>query len=85
MMGIPRFAYRMRDYGVTECIGSKDIETRQTQVAVIDGPSLAHFVFQNSRYDDRIDKSIVTNCNYAALGEATMQWLDRLQLYGFKM
>lgn len=83
-MGIPRFAYRMRDYALTQIIGAETI-TSQSQTAVIDGPSLAHFVFQTTKWDEKANSGIATQCNYADLGKAVIKWLDRLQLYGFEM
>lgn len=87
-MGIPRFAYRMREYGTVKIIGTQgreDESPRRRALAIIDGPSLAHALFHTLRCDEQSTESIATICSYSALGIAAIDWLDNLWSYGFEV
>lgn len=88
-MGIPRFAYRMRDYAHTEVIGTQNTEKNHTEEcarrAIIDGPSLAHFIFHSSTHGQRINQDIISECDYAETGRLAIAWLDLLCSNGFDM
>ena len=82
-MGVPGFASRMRQYGSYETIGRRKDEP--TTRAVIDGPSLAHHIFNVIKRDAAVGSGIVPQFDYAELGKATIRWLDELSQYGFDM
>ena len=85
-MGIPRFASRMRHCASIEVIATEERKSEiPNKLAVIDGPSLAHFIIQSEICGEYDNNTVLMQCNYAEAGEATIKWLERLQLYGFEM
>ena len=85
-MGIPRFAYRMQGYARTGVIGQAPEEPTKTRVAIIDGPSLAHSVYQTTRSDEPIGvRAYGGIVNYSGTAEAVITWLQLLEDHGFKM
>lgn len=81
----------MQACGLTTIIGSKsgrlvtDDSTSEAKFAVIDGPSLAHSLFNSNKVAERSNIGIATDYSYAALGKAAVDWLDQLQSHGFQM
>ena len=85
-MGIPGFLSRMRQYGFDRTIGRiESQEPEQSTVAVVDGPSLAHFLFQSTRSVEISYSTVVAQFDYVEIGKAAITWLDRLQTFAFDM
>lgn len=83
-MGIPRFASRIREYGATKVIGRRD--DARTACAIVDGPSLAHaLLHQTPEAVAANNGPIISRYDYAAIGQAALDWLDRLQDHGYTM
>lgn len=84
-MGISRFATRMRDYARRQAIGSQGGRVESIEkTAIIDGPSLAHCLFRALECNDH-NGTIGTAPDYAAMSNALLAWLARLEAYGFTM
>lgn len=100
-MGPPGFFSRVRAYGTYEDIGRTTASTEESQsqsqsqsqgqsttpaiVAIIDGPSFAHFLYDKLIKDECANDKIETFYRYAELGEAAIKWLDNLCSLGFTM
>lgn len=83
-MGIPSFASRMRGYGAVDVLGRRG--EPQNDGAVVDGPSLAHSLIQQTAGAlQSNDGAIMPRYSYSALGAAAIAWLRSLEEYGFHM
>ncbi|KAK3724070.1 hypothetical protein LTR37_001192 [Vermiconidia calcicola] len=80
-MGILNFWTRIKQYGARRVIPQPGAESSQITPAIIDGPALAHNVFETLRY--KANRSVVTQCNYAEVGHEVVEWLDKLALHGY--
>lgn len=83
-MGIPSFASRMRGYGSVGILSRR--EDSQTDRAIIDGPSMAHSLLQQT--DQAVQSyngTILPTYSYCALGEAAVTWLKNLEKCGFQV
>lgn len=54
-------------------------------VAIIDGPGLAHHIYYGLCEDSSSSSSTSTVITYGDCVHATIEWLDQLQGYGFRM
>lgn len=54
-------------------------------VAIIDGPGLAHHIYHGLCEDSSSSSSTSTVITYGDCVHATIEWLDQLQGYGFRM
>lgn len=92
-MGIPKFFMRLRALGTHDIIGRNTGDSQsqnksqdcQTTLAVVDGPSLAHFL-----YDELVKETYTsrdTECffRYSILGRKAVKRLDNLCDFGFEM
>ena len=89
-MGPPGFFSRVRAYGTNSEIGrttttAQQSQSQSTKLAIIDGPSLAHFLYENLRKNERADEEAECFYRYGDLGEAAIKWLDNLCSFGFEM
>jgi hypothetical protein len=95
-MGIPKFFSRVREYGTTNEIGrytttssasqsQSQSHCQSTKLAIIDGPSLAHFLSEQLTKERPADEKIQCFYRYATLGEKAIKWLDNLRSFGFEM
>lgn len=87
-MGIPNFLSRIRDYGVTERIGSTATSSQSQinpTIAIIDGPSLAHYLCEQLIRDTSADLEVECFYNYDILGKRAVGWLNNLSNFGFEM
>jgi hypothetical protein len=99
-MGPPGFFSRIRAYGTNKEIGRTTTTAQESQGqnqshshsrsqstkrAFIDGPSLAHFLYESLRENERADEEPECFYRYTDLGEAAVKWLDNLRSFGFKM
>lgn len=80
-MGIPGFASRIRARGTNLPIGQKGTDRSQSQltIAIIDGPALAHFLFQSSQSGVHANSGIGPQFNYKSLGKAAIAWIDMVR------
>lgn len=83
-MGIPGLASQLHKYGSYISIPQRKIERHQQAVAIIDGPSLAHSLLGQGKFETGKD-GVVPHCDYQAIGRAAIAWLDNLRSYGFDM
>jgi len=75
----------MRDYARKQAIGSQGGRAESLEkTAIIDGPSLAHCIFRALAFDDH-NGAIGIAPDYAAISNALLAWLTRLEAYGFMM
>ena len=89
-MGIPKLYSRIRAYGTTNEIGrarttSQESQSQSHRIAIVDGPSLAHFLFEQLPEEDSTDMTIGCLADYAKLGQKAIAWLDNLRSVGFEM
>lgn len=83
-MGIFGFATRMQRFGTRETIGATNTQSTNP-LAIVDGSSLAHFLFHSSKHDQKADNTIAPQYSYKAFGTAAIDSLDQLRRYGFEM
>jgi len=75
----------MRDYARRQAIGSQGGRAESIEkTAIIDGPSLAHCVFRALESNNH-NGAIGIAPDYAAIWNALLAWLARLEAYGFTM
>ncbi|GIZ37494.1 hypothetical protein CKM354_000093900 [Cercospora kikuchii] len=96
-MGIQRFGLRMRDYATKTTLGTitKSSSAGQQQqapvrrnIAIIDGPGLAHYIYYNlcdSSSSSSTTATTTSAITYDSCAKATIAWLDKLVGYGFKI
>ena len=95
-MGIQKFFSRVREYGATGEIGRRTTTSsasqsqshshrQSTKLAIIDGPSLAHYLFEQLAKEEHADEKVQCFNRYATLGEMAIKWLDNLRSFGFEM
>ena len=95
-MGIPKFFSRVREYGTTNEIGRRSTTSsanqsqsqshcQSTKLAIVDGPSLAHFLFEQLSKEGHADLNAQCFYRYATVGEKAIEWLDNLRSFGFEM
>ncbi|KAK3703789.1 hypothetical protein LTR37_014235 [Vermiconidia calcicola] len=82
-MGILNFWTRIKQYGALRVIPQTGAESSQITPAIIDGPALAHNVFESLRH--KANRSVVTQFNYAEVGQKVIEWLDKLALHGYEI
>lgn len=76
----------MRDHSRTGVIGQSPEDPSKRRVAMIDGPSLAHSVYQTTRSGESIGASAFGgNVHYSVTAEAVARWLQLLGDHGFEM
>lgn len=84
-MGIPGFYSRTRRYTHRIEIGRTGEDSRaRSKLAIIDGPSLAHFSYYTAQYDS-LNHGLLPAIDYDRVGQAAMAFLDNLISYGFKL
>lgn len=82
-MGIAGFASRMQDYGTFKPISQSPGATSRTY-AVIDGPALAHFAFQELlKEESGGTHTLGLLCKYSDITQVATSWLNRLEHFGF--
>ena len=54
-------------------------------LAIVDGPSLAHAIYQACKKEQNANQSTDHSYSYAKIGKAAVDWLNRLCSYGFTM
>ena len=93
-MGIPKFFSRVREYGTTNEIGRRSTtssasqsqsQCQSTKLAIVDGPSLAHFLFEQLSKEEHADLKAQYFYRYATLGEKAIEWFDNLRSFGFEV
>lgn len=73
----------MRKYGCSRVIG-RGLAKERT-IAVIDGPSLAHSIFNSSDHTQSAGPEFAPHYDYADLGRSAVSWLDTLESHGFEV
>ena len=96
-MGIPHFFTRISAYGTDALIGVRSNNTAtpdkdqhqdrksQSKLAIVDGPSLAHFLFDELTKGDHANDRAGCFYRYATIGEQAILWLDNLASFGWEM
>ena len=91
-MGIPKFYSRMLAYGSNEVVGRRLYCQSQDQkslgrssIAIIDGPSLAHSVFDELITGEHANEKAKCFYRYEAICRNFITWLDNLCSFGFEM
>jgi hypothetical protein len=99
-MGIPQFFTRIRAYGIDDVIGvrsvnaatqDQDRDQDQSQshcpskLVIIDGPSLAHFLFDELTKGEHANKRAECFHRYGTIGENAIHWLDNLVSFGWEV
>ncbi|PPJ57363.1 hypothetical protein CBER1_01363 [Cercospora berteroae] len=99
-MGIQRFGLRMRDYATKTTLGTitkspssasqqqQQQQPEQKNIAIIDGPGLAHYIYYNlcdSSSSSTTTSTTSSAITYDSCAKATIAWFDKLIGYGFKI
>jgi hypothetical protein len=82
-MGIPHLSHQLSPYGQKVVLPQTSVDHEN---AIIDGPSLAYHVFSvciASRTGAR--NAFEATPTYQELGQAAIDWLEQIELYGLKM
>lgn len=83
-MGVPGLASQLHKYGSYVSTTQRKVDREQRAFATIDGPSLAHSLYRQGKH--RPSKGgVIAQCDYHAIGQAAVAWLDWLRSYGFEM
>lgn len=62
-----------------------DQSRNSRKLAIVDGPALAHSFHQALIKNADANDAIQVRYSYSFLAKEAIDWLDRLQLYGFEM
>lgn len=90
-MGIPGFYTRIQAYGSNEIIGqrlhdqSQKPAHSQGHIAIIDGPSLAHSLFEELIAGEQANEKAECFYRYNTICKNAIIWLDNLRSFGFGM
>lgn len=80
-MGIPRFTARLRHRAEREPLSM----ACEDQIAIIDGPSLAYYIYHMVCAPSTRSHGGFPKQSYAAYGKQAVTWLDDLQSRGLKV
>ncbi|KAI9682799.1 MAG: hypothetical protein M1822_006289 [Bathelium mastoideum] len=83
-MGIPHLTANLKPYASSVTFPPPNPETRPNEArVVIDGPALAHHIYQE-RLKDRAKATSLAKTfpSYREIGDAVIEWLFRLRTYG---
>jgi len=84
-MGIEGFLTRIKDAGLGTRRDLGRAENEEHTRAILDGPSLAHYIYNKLIEAESYDSAIAPPVTYRAVADATVDWLDRLRTFGFQM
>ncbi|KAF2761119.1 hypothetical protein EJ05DRAFT_497678 [Pseudovirgaria hyperparasitica] len=78
-MGIPGFLSKVQPYATSlQFEITNDDKPKQL---IIDGPALAHFIFSQEILASGATNTFASTLTYHAIGEATVDWLSKLEAY----
>ena len=84
-MGIEGFLKRVKDagFGARKDLGrtGDEIHTK----AIVDGPSLAHHIYNKLGEKAVGNDNIAPSITYRAIAASVIDWVDKLQTYGFQV
>jgi len=84
-MGIEGFLKRIKDAGLgTQRVLGRTGDEIHTQ-AIIDGPSLAHHIYNTLSEKEVGDHNIAPNITYRAIAASVIDWIGKLQTHGLQV